>query len=54
MIKMFEQFINEEEIHRLCREYNIKKYSIESSFSLYLIKIFIKLFKKNTQLNYYS
>lgn len=34
MIKMFEQFINEEEIHRLCREYNIKKYSINSDGSI--------------------
>lgn len=31
---MFEQFINEEEIHRLCREYNIKKYSINSDGSI--------------------
>ena len=34
MIKMFEQFINEEDIHRLCREYNIKKYSINSDGSI--------------------
>lgn len=34
MIKMFEQFINEEEIHRLCREYNIIKYSINSDGSI--------------------
>ena len=34
MIKLFEQFNNEQEIHDLCKEYRIKDYTINSDGSI--------------------
>ena len=34
MVKLFEQFNNEQEIHNLCKEYRIKDYTINSDGSV--------------------
>ena len=34
MIKLFEQFNNEQEIHDICKKYNIENYTINSDGSI--------------------
>ena len=34
MIKLFEQFSNEQKIHDICKKYNIKNYSINTDGSI--------------------